>query len=135
MSERNRADDGALPARIARSLPELAAYDEANQMGNAIKVATSGIERAAPDSFWASGKWRMVERVRRQAERAMRQGLITVENERLLMKHYEDPLELVNRAEAEPEVAPTSESMRQTAGVEAREQASVGDGVSRPVSS
>lgn len=44
-------------------IPELAAYDEANQMGNAIKVATSGMERAAPDSFWASGKWRMVERV------------------------------------------------------------------------
>lgn len=44
-------------------IPELAAYDEANQMGNAIKVATSGIERAAPDSYWASGKWRMVERV------------------------------------------------------------------------
>jgi len=44
-------------------IPELAAYDEANQMGNAIKVATSGIERAARDSYWASGKWRMVERV------------------------------------------------------------------------
>ncbi|MBX3273561.1 MAG: biosynthetic arginine decarboxylase [Sandaracinaceae bacterium] len=35
---------------------------------------------------------RMVERVRRQAERAMRQGLITVENVKLLMKHYEDAL-------------------------------------------
>jgi len=35
---------------------------------------------------------RMVERVRRQAERARRQGLITVENVRLLMKHYEDSL-------------------------------------------
>ncbi len=44
-------------------IPELAAYDEANQMGNAIKVATSGVERAAGDSYWASGKWRMVERV------------------------------------------------------------------------
>ena len=44
-------------------IPELAAYDEANQMGNAIKVATSGIERAARDSYYASGKWRMVERV------------------------------------------------------------------------
>ncbi len=44
-------------------IPELAAYDEANQMGNAIKVATSGVERAAQDSYWASGKWRMVERV------------------------------------------------------------------------
>jgi len=44
-------------------IPEIAAYDEANQMGNAIKVATSGVERAARDSYWASGKWRMVERV------------------------------------------------------------------------
>ncbi len=44
-------------------IPELARYDEANQMGNAIKVMTSGAERAAEDSFWASGKWRMVERV------------------------------------------------------------------------
>ncbi len=35
---------------------------------------------------------RMVERVRRQAERARREGLITVENVRLLMKHYEDSL-------------------------------------------
>ena len=35
---------------------------------------------------------RMVERVRRQAERARRRGLITVENVRLLMKHYEDSL-------------------------------------------
>ncbi len=35
---------------------------------------------------------RMVERVRRQAERAMRQGLITLENVKLLMSHYEDSL-------------------------------------------
>lgn len=44
-------------------IPELARLDEANQMGNAVKVATSGIERVAEDSFWASGKWRMVYRV------------------------------------------------------------------------
>jgi hypothetical protein len=44
-------------------IPELARYDELNQNGNAIKVATSGIERAAQDSYYASGKWRMVERV------------------------------------------------------------------------
>jgi hypothetical protein len=44
-------------------IPELARVDEANQMGNAIKVATSGMERVAEDSFWASGKWRMVRRV------------------------------------------------------------------------
>ena len=44
-------------------LPELALFDEKNQVGNAIKVATSGKERVAKDSFFASGKWRMVERV------------------------------------------------------------------------
>ena len=44
-------------------IPGLARYDELTQIGNAIKVATSGMERAAQDSFYASGKWRMVERV------------------------------------------------------------------------
>ncbi|MGE0791213.1 MAG: biosynthetic arginine decarboxylase [Sandaracinaceae bacterium] len=34
----------------------------------------------------------MVERVRLQAERARRQGLITIENVRLLMRHYEESL-------------------------------------------
>lgn len=44
-------------------IPELARLDEAKQMGNAVKVVTSGIERQAADSFYASGKWRMVRRV------------------------------------------------------------------------
>jgi hypothetical protein len=44
-------------------IPELAQYNEANQMGNAVKIATSGIELAVEDSFYASGKWRMVRRV------------------------------------------------------------------------
>ena len=44
-------------------IPELARLDEANQMGNAVKVTTSGMECVAEDSFWASGKWRMVRRV------------------------------------------------------------------------
>jgi arginine decarboxylase len=34
----------------------------------------------------------MIERVRRQAERARRQGLITFDQVKLLMKHYEDSL-------------------------------------------
>ena len=34
----------------------------------------------------------MVERVRRQAERARRQGLITFDQVKLLMKHYEESL-------------------------------------------
>jgi hypothetical protein len=51
------------PAQKVDFFPELAAFDEANQMGNAVKVATSGMERAAGESFFASGKWRMVRRV------------------------------------------------------------------------
>jgi arginine decarboxylase len=34
----------------------------------------------------------LIERVRRQAERARREGLITIENVRLLMRHYEESL-------------------------------------------
>jgi len=45
-------------------IPELADHDTANQVGNAVKVVTSGMEQPAPDSFYASGKWRMVERVK-----------------------------------------------------------------------
>lgn len=51
------------PQRQVEFFPELAQFDEANQMGNAVKVATSGMERAAGKSFYASGKWRMVRRV------------------------------------------------------------------------
>jgi len=45
-------------------VPELAAYDAAFQMGNAVRVVTSGMEEPARDSFFSSGKWRMVERVK-----------------------------------------------------------------------
>ena len=51
------------PEKKLPLIPELARLDEANQMGNAVKIATSGMERVADDSFWASGKWRMVNRV------------------------------------------------------------------------
>ena len=44
-------------------LPALARCDERYQMGNPLRVLTSGVERAASASFFASGKWRMVERV------------------------------------------------------------------------
>ena len=43
-----------------------AKYDEYMQMGNPLKVLTSGVERNLPDSskvFRAGGKWRFVERV------------------------------------------------------------------------
>jgi hypothetical protein len=62
-------DRGMTPAKLKDRthkvdlIPELAHFDQENQMGNAVKVATSGMELAADDSFYASGKWRMVRRV------------------------------------------------------------------------
>ena len=44
-------------------VPALAELESAKQMGNAAKVVTSGIERPAGHSFYASSKWRVVERV------------------------------------------------------------------------
>ncbi|MEP7311488.1 MAG: metallophosphoesterase [Pseudomonadota bacterium] len=38
--------------------------DERHQMGNPLRVLTSGVERVARAPFWASGQWRMVDRVR-----------------------------------------------------------------------
>jgi hypothetical protein len=37
--------------------------DELRQMGNPIRVLTSGMERQAEQPFFSSGKWRMVERI------------------------------------------------------------------------
>ena len=45
-------------------LPQVARRDELLQQGNPVRVVTSGLERAAARPFWASGKWRMVDRVR-----------------------------------------------------------------------
>jgi hypothetical protein len=45
-------------------LPATAAVDELRQMGNPIRVVTSGIERGAARPFFASGHWRFVERIR-----------------------------------------------------------------------
>jgi hypothetical protein len=38
--------------------------DERYQMGNPVRVATSGVERLVAAPFWSSGKWRMCRRVR-----------------------------------------------------------------------
>jgi hypothetical protein len=45
-------------------IPALAEFEEQNQMGNAVKVVTSGMEKRSEEPFFASGKWRMVERSR-----------------------------------------------------------------------
>ncbi len=38
--------------------------EERHQMGNPVRVATSGVERLAREPFWSNGKWRMCDRVR-----------------------------------------------------------------------
>lgn len=44
-------------------LPAIGRMDEHFQMSNPVRVLTSGMERLASRTFYASGKWRMVERV------------------------------------------------------------------------
>jgi hypothetical protein len=58
---RKRLHDRKVVVPLLRGI---AAGDERHQMGNPIRVATSGVEREAQQAFWSSGKWRMVDRVR-----------------------------------------------------------------------
>lgn len=44
-------------------LPATGLYDELYQMSNPVRVLTSGVERRATQPYFASGRWRMVERV------------------------------------------------------------------------
>jgi hypothetical protein len=44
-------------------LRNLGLLDQQWQMGNAVRVLTSGVERLARAPFYANGKWRMVDRV------------------------------------------------------------------------
>ncbi len=44
-------------------LESIGLRDELQQVGNPIRIATSGVERLATTPFWSSGKWRMVDRV------------------------------------------------------------------------
>lgn len=44
-------------------LHQLARLESLKQMGNPIKILTSGIERPGTTPFYSSGKWRFVERV------------------------------------------------------------------------
>jgi hypothetical protein len=43
-------------------LPGVAAYDALSQDANPVSIVTSGLERVAQAPFFASGKWRMVNR-------------------------------------------------------------------------
>lgn len=51
------------PKWKARLLTAMGELDERYQMGNPVRVATSGVERLAAKPFWSSGKWRMCDRV------------------------------------------------------------------------
>ena len=55
---------GAIKDQQARpQATAIGPYDEFCQMGNPIRVITSGVERAVEQPFYAAGKWRFVERV------------------------------------------------------------------------
>ena len=66
----SRAEKHAYHTAIKTESPEppflrkIAAYEEFYQMSNPVRVLTSGVERGAASHFYASGKWRFVERVR-----------------------------------------------------------------------
>lgn len=51
------------PTATVPLLHSLAAIDTLRQSGHPLRAATSGLERAAATPFYASGKWRMNERV------------------------------------------------------------------------
>jgi len=44
-------------------LPNLGKRDEILQMGNPVRVVTSGAERITTQPFWANGEWRMCDRL------------------------------------------------------------------------
>ncbi|HEL3014609.1 TPA: metallophosphoesterase [Stenotrophomonas maltophilia] len=50
-------------AAVVPFLPAIAHVDSVRQTGHPLKVITSGIERPTGTPFFASGKWRMTERV------------------------------------------------------------------------
>jgi len=57
----DRLSDKSAPVPLLTACGRL---DEIYQMGNPIRVLTSGVERLAHRPFFASGKWRMCDRVR-----------------------------------------------------------------------
>ena len=56
----HRLEDRNSPVPL---LPALGEVDERHQMGNPVRVVTSGVERLASASMYSSGKWRMCRRV------------------------------------------------------------------------
>ncbi len=52
--------NSSTPVPLLRNLGK---QDELFQMGNPVRVVTSGVERMTDQPFWASGKWRMCDRL------------------------------------------------------------------------
>ncbi len=69
LAERARIERSAYESNLQNPnfpmplLPNVAALDEQTQIGNPVRIITSGIERAARRPFFASGKWRMADRI------------------------------------------------------------------------
>jgi len=53
----------ANPRSSVPLLPGVAAYEVGRQMGNPLRVLTSGLEQPGKATFFAGGQWRFVERV------------------------------------------------------------------------
>jgi hypothetical protein len=60
--ERSIGDGFTDPDRPIPLLPGVAALDALYQDANPVRIVTSGLERVAERVFFASGKWRMVDR-------------------------------------------------------------------------
>jgi hypothetical protein len=60
--EHSIGDDLANPESSVPFMSAIAALDALYQDGNPVRIATSGLERVAQKPFFASGKWRFVER-------------------------------------------------------------------------
>jgi hypothetical protein len=57
-------EDLTNPNCVLQLLPSVAALDALHQDANPVSILTSGLERVASKVFFASGKWRMVDRFR-----------------------------------------------------------------------
>jgi len=62
IEEQSIGDGMSDPDRVPPLLPGLAALDALYQDANPVRIVTSGLERVAERVFFASGKWRMVDR-------------------------------------------------------------------------
>ena len=68
LAERGDADDASLGDSltdvnaVVPLLPNFGALDALHQDANPVSIVTSGLERIAKQVFFASGKWRMVDR-------------------------------------------------------------------------